>query len=246
LFDEWGQKRENFGLADMFGVNYRGLLGKERGSIRGIVYVPQDRLLAREFGPVISFAGKESEVSIRPDARVQVLCSRSNLKGEKPLDNFDPKVNYDSAEPAITVCRFGKGKGIYISGDVGGGYQYNPYPMLKRFVVRLVGRTQAPIEVEAPRVIEVTAALRGPQELMIHLLNNPTPVIPASTPRDDITDYFYLEEVNPIRNIRIKLNDFKVKRALLPLQGLSLEVTGDPQQLVVPEVKLHEVVVLEL
>ena len=28
LFDEWGQKRENFGLADVFGVNYRGLPGE--------------------------------------------------------------------------------------------------------------------------------------------------------------------------------------------------------------------------
>jgi hypothetical protein len=244
LFDEWGQKRENFGLADIFGVNYRGQLGKD--SVHGIVYVSQDPLLEREFGPVISFAGEESEVSTRPDARVEVLCSRSNLKGERPLDNFDSKVNYDSGEPAITLCRFGKGKAIYISGDVGEGYQHNPYPVLKRFVARLVGRTPAPIEVEAPKVIEVTAALRGPKELMIHLLNNPTPVIPASTPRDDITDYFYLEEVNPIRNIRIKLNNFKVKRALLPLQGLSLEVAGDPPQLVVPEVKLHEVVLVNL
>jgi hypothetical protein len=118
--------------------------------------------------------------------------------------------------------------------------------VLKRFVAHLVGRTQAPIEVDGPRVIEVTAALRSPKELMIHLLNNPTPVVPDSTPKDDITNYFYLEEVNPIRNIKIKLNDFKVKRALLPLQGLSLEITGDPPQLVVPEVKLHEVVLLEL
>ncbi len=43
-----------------------------------------------------------------------------------------------------------------------------------------------------------------------------------------------------------KINNFKVKPLLLPLQGLSLEVTGDPPQLVVPEVKLHEVVILEL
>src|SRR5438034_2249883 len=192
LFDEWGQKRENFGLADVFGVNYRGLLGG--GLIHGIVYVPQDPPLSREFGRVISFAGEESQVSLRADAQMEVLCTRSNLKGERPLDGFDPKVNYDSAEPAITLCRFGKGEAIYISGDVGEGYHHNPYPVLKRFVAHLVGRTPPPIEVEAPRVIEVTAALRSPKELMIHLLNNPTPVIPASTPRDDITDYFYLEE----------------------------------------------------
>src|SRR2546423_278808 len=121
-----------------------------------------------------------------------------------------------------------------------------PCPPLKRFVSHLVSRTRPPIEVEAPKVIEVTAALRNPRQLVIHLLNNPTPLIPFSTPDEDTKTHFYLEEVNPIRDIRIRLNNFEAKRALLPLQGLRLEVAGHPPQFVVPEVKLHEVVVLEL
>jgi hypothetical protein len=244
LFDELGQKRANFLLADVFGLNYRA--AEAKGAIHGIVYVPQDLTLSREFGYLISFAGEESIVSLRSDSHVEVLCTRSNLKGEKPLDNFDPKVNYGSSEPAVTISHFGKGRAIYINGDVGAGYIHNPYPPLKRFVEHLVKLTKPPLEVVAPRVIEVTAARRSPKELMIHLLNNPTPLIPFTTSKKDGTTYFYLEEVNPIYNIEIKFNDFKIKRAEMPLQGLRLELSGEPDTVVVPEVKLHEVVLLEL
>lgn len=244
LLDEFGQRRSNFLLADVFGVNYRSSAAK--GAIHGIVYVPQDVAMSREFGYLISFAGEESLISLRPDSKVEVLCTRSNLKGERPLDSFDPKVNYDSSEPAVTINRFGKGKVIYITGDVGEGYIHNPYPRLKRFVEHLVKRTKPPLEVEAPKAIEVTAALRGSKELIVHLLNNPAPLIPFATPKEDIPTHFYLEEVNPIYNIRIKLNDFKIKSARLPLQSRTLEVSTHPVGVLVPEVKLHEVVVLEL
>src|SRR5207247_9237887 len=120
--------------------------------MHGMIVVREDRQVSGRFGRVSRFAGEEPEVSLRADAQVEVVCTRSNLKGERPLDGFDPKVNYDSAEPAITLCRFGKGEAIYISGDVGEGYHHNPYPVLKRFVAHLVGMTAQLIEVEALRV----------------------------------------------------------------------------------------------
>ncbi len=175
-----------------------------------------------------------------------MLCTRSNLTGERPLDNFDHKVNYDSSEPAVTLNPFGKGKAIYINGDVGEGFIHNPYPPLKRFIAHLVRRTKPPLDVEAPRAIEVTAALRSSKELMVHLLNNPMPILPFGTRNEDFTTHFYLEEVNPIYNIRIHFNDFKIKRARLPLQSRVLDLATQSMTVLVPEVKLHEVVLLEL
>lgn len=208
--------------------------------------MPQQEVLSREFGYVICFAGEESTVSLRPGTAASVLCTRSNLQGKSPLNNFDLKGNYDSGEPTVMVHRFGKGECVYISGDVGGGYIRNPYPPLKRFVSHLVRRAKPPIEIEAPKVIEVTAALRTPKELMIHLLNNPNALLPFSTSSENLSTYFYLEEVNPIRHIKIRFNTFKPKRATMPSQGLQLDLIEDSTAVVVPEVKLHEVVLVEL
>ena len=252
LLDEWGQKRGKFALADVLGVEYRGPRGGEGD--HGVVYVPHDAALSKEFGHVICFYGQESVVSIEPGLDVEVLCTRSSLEGESPLNNFDPRKNYDSKEPAVTVNRYGKGQAIYIGGDVGGAYMNNPYPPLKRFVDNLVKRTRPPVEIEAPEVIEVTAALRDTGELMIHLVNNPTPLLPWRIHDSDdrqrrgqeMSAFFYISELNPIHNIRICFNDFKVKSARLPLQDRSLQITGEPAMVVVPEVELHEVLLAEV
>ena len=139
---------------------------------------------------------------------------------------------------------------IYICGDVGGAYMNNPYPPLKRLIADLVKRTPPPIEFEMPEAIEVNAAHRGANELMIHLLNNPTPLLPwriANREKHDaeMTTFLALREVNPIHNIRVQFNDFAVKSARLPLQETNLEVSGNAATVVVPAVSLHEVLLVE-
>ena len=156
-------------------------------------------------------------------------------------------MDYDSSEPAVTVHSYGKGQAIYIAGDVGSAYMNSPYPQLRRFVAHLVGCTPAPIEVEAPEVIEMTAAYRPSGELMIHLLNNPVGVVPwkiegTREDYDETQGLFHAPfEVNPIHDILIRFNELKPLSARLPLQDVDLEISGDAA-IVVPRVDLHEVV----
>ena len=70
---------------------------------------------------------------------------------------------------------------------------------------------------------------------MVHLVNNPTPLLPweirdnedADDQRNHMTRFFALQEVNPIHDIKISFNDFKVQSARLPLQEQSLQATGN-------------------
>lgn len=248
LLDELGRERGKFALSDVLGVEYQG----PRGSTddHSIIYVPHDAELSHKFGYVVCFYGQESAVSVLPGADVHVLCTHSCLEGERLLKDFDPRMDYDSSEPAITMHRFGKGKAIYICGDVGGAYMNNPYPPLKRLIADLVRRTPPPIEFEMPEAIEITASHRGANEVMIHLLNNPTPLLPwriANRKQNDeeTTTFLSLREVNSIHNIRVKFNNFTVKSARLPLQGTDLEVSGNTATVVVPTVSLHEVLLVE-
>ena len=95
------------------------------------------------------------------------------------------------------------------SADVGSGYLHNPHPVLKRFVADLAARARLSLELEAPRAIEVTAFLPKSDHLYIHLLNNPTPNLPLSLTRQRLRSFFYLEEVLPVHDVRIRFNDFK-------------------------------------
>ena len=109
LLDELGRERGKFALSDVLGVEYRGLRGSTND--HGIIYVPQDAELSHKFGYVICFYGQESAVSVLPNADIHVLCTRSCLEGERLLNDFDPRMDYDSPEPAITMHRFREGGG---------------------------------------------------------------------------------------------------------------------------------------
>ena len=250
LLDEWGQERDNFALAALFGVDYQG--PRHDGDDRGVTYLTREEELQHLFGPLICFYGKETQVSLRNDREVQVLCTRSSLEGEDSVRDFHPAQNHDSGEPAVVSHEYGQGRAIYLAADVGGAFMSSPYPLLRRFVAHLVARTQAPIAFQAPEAIEATAAWRGPGELMVHLLNNPTPLLPwrvvdRNRYDEEMTSFHALREVNPIYDVEIRFNGFEVKAARLPLRDKSLHVTGgDPATVVVPEVELHEVLLLEV
>ena len=248
LLDEWGQARGRFGLADVLGVEYQGPRGAEEE--HPVIYVPHDDGIAKRFGHVICFYAQES--SIVADSESTVLCTCSGAEDTEFLGHFHPRMEYDSAEPAVTVHSFGKGHAIYIAGDVGSAYMNSPYPHLRRFVAHLVGRAPAPIEVEAPEVIEMTAAYRPSGELMIHLLNNPLTIVPwkIEGTREDYDanqGIFHAPfEVNPIHDIRIRFNGLNPVSARLPLQQADLEISGHPATIVVPKVDLHEVVLVDV
>ena len=247
LLDEWGQERGRFALADVMGVEYQGVTAD--GEDHPIIYIPHDDRLTEKLGEILCFYGHDAEVTAA--SNTDILCTRSTIREPKALNTFSADTEHDSGQPAITSNSFGKGQAIYIAGDVGGAYMNSPYPPLRRLTAELVGRSQSPLAVEAPEQIEMTAALHPSGELMIHLVNNPTPLLPWKVKDrneyDELhTTYHALYEINPIRDVRITLNGYKVKSARLPLQNQKLDVTGDPAEITVPQVDLHEVVLVEL
>ena len=247
LLDEWGQERGGFALGDVMGVEYQGVTAG--GEDHPIIYIPHDEQLTAKLGEILCFHGQDALVTAA--SNTDILCTRSTIEEPKALNTFSAETEHDSGQPAITSNSFGKGQAIYIAGDVGGAYMNSPYPPLRRLIAELVGGSQSPLVMEAPEQIEMTAALRPSGELMIHLVNNPTPLLPWKVKDrneyDELhTTYHALYEINPIRDVRITLNGYKVKSAWLPLQNQKLDVTGDPAEITVPQVDLHEVVLVEL
>jgi hypothetical protein len=247
LLDEWGQERGQFALADVMGVEYQGAAGAAQD--HAIIYIPHDLPLQEQLGEIICFYGQESAVEVGPDT--EIICTRSTIEAGS-LEGFNAETEHDSGQAVVTAKSFGKGRAIYIAGDVGTAYMNSPYPPLRRFVAALAQRSQPPVVVvEASEQIEMTAAMRPSGELMIHLLNNPTPLLPWHVDeRDDYdqlqTTYHALYEINPIYDVRIRLNGYHATSARLPLHDVELKVAGDPVEITVPQVDVHEVVLVEL
>jgi hypothetical protein len=266
LCDELGQQQDDFQLADLFGVSYKGestgvpesddakdtgqmkLYGRTSSAEHSNIYVPQSDEMSARFGRVICFGAPNSIVELTAGSTAEVLCTKSSLTWENgpPLQDFYSEMQYDSGEPAVTVNNVGKGKAIYICGDVGSGYDLNPLPQLKRFVASMLETTAAPIEVDGPRVIELSATWRGEKEVSVHLLNNPLPLLPWSIPSANHRSYLYLEEVVPVHDVVLKLNGFTVKKATAPLTNQKLSVENNGSTVTVPVIGPHELVSLSL
>ena len=196
-------------------------------------------------------------MSPRSDGGIQVLCTRSSLRARPPgagsrrwtapLSDFDPRSEYDSGAPAVTLHRYGAGRAMYVSADIGGGYARNAYPGLMRFIANLVTNVTPPIE--------VTAAAVGGDLLMVHLLNHPTPMLPPGifdvaeghAASSAVATFFALQEVPPIHDFAVVFNDHRVRSARLPLLArVGLEVSDSPHGVLVPKVDLHEVLLARL
>ncbi len=266
LCDELGQLQDDFQLADLFGVTYKDesaeptevdeskktsqmkLYARTARTDESNIYVPQSDEMRQRFGRVICFGAPSSIVEVTAGGSAEVLCTKSSLNWEEgpPLQDFYAGMEFDSGEPAVTVNNYGKGKAIYICGDVGSGYDLNPLPQLKTFVASLLETTAAPIEVDGPRVIELSATWRGEKEVSVHLLNNPLPMLPWSVSAANHRSYFYLEEVAPVHNVMLRFNGFTVKKATAPLTKQKLTVENSGSAVSVPVVGPHELVSLSL
>ena len=261
LLDELGERRRNFLLADILGIDYEGpesgvreeageedvlweknWFGRVVDRSHCATYLPRDKGIEEECGRLIAFGAPQSRVTARSATRV--LCTRSTLAWtcNPPLYGFNPARDQDSGVPTLTVNQVGRGRAIYLAADIGAGYERNPLPQTKRLLAHLVGWAGAPLEIEAPGVVEVAAWKRGGGEMAVHLLNNPTRSAPWSTGRGVLSTHFYVEELIPVRDIRIGVNGAGVERAWLPFSATEL----DPQRIVVPELNLQELVLLKL
>ena len=123
LADEWGDRREGFGLGEAFGLTYRGTYDADGDG--GTIYVLHDRL-ARH-GAWIAFAGQHTEIA-RPAPNTQTLATLSVYRSlmMHPLGSAVPmrprSDRLDSGHLGITAHRHGLGLAIYLSGDVGSAF----------------------------------------------------------------------------------------------------------------------------
>ena len=224
LYDEWGNKRDNFELADLFGVDYKST---EDAVTR--VLVPHDDELKAQFDRFITFVGRGTKVALRDGADAELLMARSPLASVNLLNvKVDP---IDSDEPEIVRRRVGKGTVIYSASDLGDGYQRHKRRRVADLVTALERRAAQPlVEFDGPaRSVETRALWQDDNTIVVHIVN---------------VTAMYTKHMAPVADIGITLNGRTIKRATSPITGRRFKVTENAVN--IPSVGYGEVVVLEL
>jgi len=154
MFDEWGIKRQNFALADLLGVDYVGVEDEPQQ-----ILIPHSEELKEKFGYLVAFmASATARVKVRPEARVDVLYTKSS---RGCAGGIAVKVDeFDTGAPAIVRNKVGRGTVYYIAADVGTGYTNHWQRQLADLICHLERAVAPPaFEIHAPKLLEARGGL---------------------------------------------------------------------------------------
>ncbi|MEI6913693.1 MAG: beta-galactosidase trimerization domain-containing protein [Armatimonadota bacterium] len=263
LFDEMGNTRKDFLLADVFGVHYTGVASgsgkkealdpnfekaidasywEKRKSIFDFKMTEHplfDSAKMKDYLPDGSSCFKGQAVAVSADADAQVIATITGREaGQQP-------------SPSVVVHTFGKGKVVYLPAGFDSAYYLYPYPY-QRLVLAQAMRWAAPeqpkISVEAPMCVHSTFYRQKTKgdRLVVHLYNDFNSSGNHAKPEDDVP---LREEVVPIAGITVTYKDYNIKKVTLEPEGTLLTPTklaDGSLQITVPKLDVHTMVVAEL
>jgi hypothetical protein len=245
LYDEWGVKRKNFGLADLFGVNWTGrvegpmqnsYLRLEHDTVHG-----HPLLKGLEDTPRIINGVRRLEVQATekfPNPPITLIPSYPDL----PMEKVYPRVT-KTDKPEVYLRDLGKGRVIYFPWDIDRTFWEVlcvDHGKLLRNAVEWASNEEPVVRVTGPGVLDVTV-WRQKDSMTVHLVNLTNPMMMKGPFR----------ELIPIgeQKVRVRLAvGKKAKRVqLLVAEKTPRFATKDGYlDLTVPSVLDHEVVAIDV
>jgi len=256
LYDETGRRREDFGLADVFGVSFGGRIdgpmqnsylsldadaatGKRHPVLEGFDDTPRiiNGVFRVEVKPKVDFPSPVTLIPTYPDL---------------PMEDVYPRVAHTTTRelylremrPALSERSESKGARVaYIPWDIDRTFwdvMGVDHLRLLRNVIAWAANEPAPAIVEGPGIIDVTV-WRQKDSMTVHLVNLTNPMMMKGP----------LREVIPVgaQRVRITLPEgTRARKVQLLTAGASpaVQTAGRVVTLTVPSVDVHEVIAIDL
>jgi hypothetical protein len=238
LYDERGIRRDDFGLAKLFGMHKTGDVQGPKGNAY-YARVLRNHEVLRGFENTTILPGAEFRVPIQAENAEPVLAVLP------PYPAFPPEMVYPKTEPtnepAIVLREHGASRLAYIPGDVDRSFWRSSNPdlsQLLRNAVRWMIREYVPVSVRGEGMVEVFAWETEPG-FALHLLNYTNPNMLSG----------WFTETYPVgeQHVRADLPDgVRGDRVELLRAGTSVALKRDGRivEFVVPGVRDYEVAVV--
>ncbi len=256
LFNEFGDPRDNFELADVLGVDYRGL-----PDATGAKSEELDINFAQSIGPdywekrrnvfdfqqdvdaVTRTLGASGSLSARERMATYVGFNAVTFKGPavrvavstpeaQTLGTIWPKSVPDAPRmPGVVSHTFGKGRVAYLAAGLDAAYYLYPYPyqrLILRQAIEWAASAPPPVMVEAPMCVHSTVMRQTTEsgERLIVHLFNDLNT--TAHHALPVDDVPLREETVPIHDIRVTFrNGLRIQRVHLEPAGLECEISAD-------------------
>jgi Beta-galactosidase trimerisation domain len=266
LFDEFGTPREDFALAEVLGVSYRGIPDASGTSKESL-----DVNFAKSIGPDY-WEKRKSVFDFQQD--VASFLNQGKMKtyvGEEPVTFKGAAVKVVAKEgstvlgtlraksvagapalPGVVTNTHGKGRVAYLAAGFDSAYYLYPYPyqrLILKHAIQWAAAAPPPMTVDAPMCVHTTLMRQvkpDGERLIVHLFNDLNTTAHHALPVDDVP---LREEVVPIHDVRLTFGPgYRLRRVHLEPEGKELEIrkTAEGSTVVVPRLEVHSMVVGEL
>ncbi len=239
LYDEWGVRRKDFGLAELFGAAFDG---KVESHIQNsyINLQPPHPLLRglEEAGRIINGTSRVHTRSLREGgpAPLTLVPSYPDL----PMEDVYPRVARTTI-PAVHLVESGRSRVVYFPWDIDRTFWdvlAKDHLLLLRNAVEWTLRGRAPVTVTGRGILDI-AVWRQSRSLTVHLVNLTNPMMMKGPVR----------EVFPVgpQKVRVQLPSTP-RSAKLCVSGRSIpfRTDGTTIEFEVPSIELHEMVAIDL
>lgn len=246
LYDDTGRRRDDFGLADLFGVSFAGRVegpmqnsylsldadpatGKRHPILAGLDDTP--RIINGAF-----------RLDVRPTAGFPSPLTLIPTYPDLPMEDVYPRVARTTTRE-LYLREVGRSRVVYIPWDIDRTFwevMCVDHLRLIRNAIEWAANETPPVAVEGPGLLDVTV-WRQRDSMTVHLVNLTNPMMMKGP----------LREVLPVgpQRVRIRLPEgVRPRRVHLLTAGTTLNpaVTAGICTVTVPSVDVHEVIAIDL
>jgi hypothetical protein len=175
LFDENGNARENFGLADLFGVTYAGEVRTEvHNSYLQLHPAADDRELPilEGIGDTTRIINAVNFVAVTPSSAASAPITLIDSYPDLPMEEVYRR-DWSVGVGQLSLQSYGKGRVAYFPGDLDRSYHdysTEDHRLVLMNTVRWARNSAPLIEVSGPGIVEVTGWTQA-DSLTVHLVN---------------------------------------------------------------------------
>jgi Hypothetical glycosyl hydrolase 6 len=246
LFDENGTRREDFGLADVFGVSFGGRVeGPMQNSYLSLDADPATGTrhpILRGLEDASRIVNGVFRLEVKPTAPFPSPITLIPSYPDLPMEDVYPRAPRTTTRE-VYLREQGRSRIGYFPWDISRTFwevMSVDHLRLLRNAVAWAANEPQPVEVEGPGVVDVTA-WRQRESMTVHLVNLTNPMMMKGPLREAIP-------IGPLR-VRIRVPPgARARRVQLLTAGTTLraEQSAGVVEVTVPSVDVHEVVALDL
>jgi len=248
LYDEGGKRRDDFGLAELFGASFAGQVeGPMRNSYLNLKKDPT----TGAFHPLLAGLEDAGRI-INGTHRVHVTAGDQSMHSplevvppypDLPMEEVFPRTT-DTHEPGVFLRDVGSGRVVYFPVDIDRTFWEvlaGDHAKLLRNAVVWATNESAPLEVEGKGVIDVSI-WQQKDSITVHLVNLTNPMMMKGPVREVIPIARQVVRIRPTKDGR------KVARARRLVAGGEIPFSEQADAVIVelPGIDVHEVIALDL